>query len=62
MNNEFNIDLEGRGGGVIELLSLHFPREIEGNHENPVRMASDPVGTRTEHLSNTSLQRRRTLT
>jgi hypothetical protein len=44
-------DLEGRGRGLIEILSHNLCREIEENHENPFRTAGVTSEILTEHLA-----------
>jgi hypothetical protein len=39
--------LEGSVRGLIEALFCHLPRDTEGNHEKPVRIANVPVEIRT---------------
>jgi hypothetical protein len=41
-------DLEGSGGGLIEVLSQHVSSETEGIHEKPVRIRFAPTDIRTE--------------
>jgi hypothetical protein len=35
MNDELEKDLEGKGGGIIEVLYRHLSEGTEGNHKKP---------------------------
>jgi hypothetical protein len=43
-------DLEGSGGGLIEVLSQRVSRETEGIHKKSVRIRFVPTDIRTEHF------------
>jgi hypothetical protein len=58
MINELLIwnDLEGSGGGLVEILFGHCSGGIEGSHEQPIGIADIPTDIRTEHCPNASLE------
>lgn len=46
-------DLEGRGHGLIEVLSQHFPQWTEENHKKTQSRQLVKAKTGTKHLENT---------
>jgi hypothetical protein len=46
--------LKGRGRGLFNALSQHFPRGSDKNYEEPIRIVSVPTEIRKRHTSNTS--------
>jgi hypothetical protein len=50
--------LEGRGRGLVEVLSRHLPAGTEGNRED-LTIADVLIEIRNDHLRNTGLDRYR---